>query len=178
MTFLNLLQQTDLSVLFFINQQLSNPVFDFVFKSTHYLSYVMLGLLVAYFAFRKEKFIVLSMIVVVIASTLTAAVLKNTTHRERPYQTLDVRQLVEEDNNRSFPSNHVQLSFALSTIVFYFYRRSGLVLFLLSLLMGIGRIYVGVHYPSDVLGGAIIGIMIAFVILKMKHDFIGRKTLT
>lgn len=175
MALLNLLHQIDLSVLFFINNQLANPIFDFIFKSIHYSSYALLGLLILYFLFKKEKFIVLAMIATVVISTATAAMLKTIIARERPYQTLDVRQLVEEDDNRSFPSNHVQLSFALSAIVFYFRRKFGLILFLLSLIIGIGRIYVGVHYPSDILGGAVIGVLLTILILgiskkKIFHD--------
>lgn len=165
MALLSFLQQTDLSVLFFINQRLANPIFDFIFKSVHYLSYALLALLILYFVFKKDKTIVLLMIIAVIASSAAASVLKNAVARERPYQTLEIRQLVEEDDNRSFPSNHAQLSFILSAIVFPFRRRFGLVLFLLSTVMGIGRIYVGVHYPSDVLGGAVIGILLAILVL-------------
>lgn len=167
MALVNLLQQIDLSVLFFINHQLANPVLDFIFKAVHYLSYPILGLLIFYFILKKERFIATLLITVVIISTVTSALVKAAVPRERPYQVLDVRQLVEEDDNRSFPSNHAQLSFALSAIVLYFYRRFGSILILLSLLMGASRIYLGVHYPSDVIGGALIGCLLAFLVLKI-----------
>lgn len=166
MTILSFLQQTDLSVLFFINHQLVNPVFDFLFSTPHL--YVFWGFVMGFFFFiKKDKKLVLLMIAAFLVSSLTVIAVKDLVHRERPYQVLDVRQLIPEENNKSFPSNHAQLSFALSTIVFYFYRRTGLVLFLLSLLIGMGRIYVGVHYPSDVLGGAVIGVLFAVMILRV-----------
>ncbi len=167
MSFLAILQQADLSILFFINQQLANPISDLIFKSLHYLTFVFWGLLILYFVYKKEKFIVLLMIIAIVISSIVASALKTAIARERPYQVLDVRQLVKEDDNRSFPSNHAQLSFVLATIVFSFYRKPGLILFLLSLIIGLGRIYVGVHYPSDVLGGAVIGILLAIAILKV-----------
>lgn len=170
MTFLDLLQQIDLSVLFFINQQLANPLFDIVFKALHYTSYFLLASLIIYFVFRKEKLLVVLMILAVIASTITSAALKNIISRERPYQTLDVRQLVNEDDNKSFPSNHVQLSFALTAIIFLFHKKFGLMLFFLSIIMAISRIYLGVHYPSDVLGGAVIGTLIGISILMIRRQ--------
>lgn len=167
MPLITILQQVDLSIFFFINQQLANPLFDIIFKSVHYLSYVLLFSLILYFTLKKKKSIVLLMVISAIISSGVAGLMKTGIERERPYQVLDARQLVDEDDNRSFPSNHVQLSFALSTIVFYFYRKFGTALFLLSLIMGFGRIYVGVHYPSDVLVGALIGILLAVLVLKM-----------
>ena len=171
MTLITALQQIDLSILFFINQQLANPIFDVLFKSIHYLSYVFLISLVLYFAFKKKKSIVLLMVIAAIISSLTAGLIKATIERERPYQVLDVRQLVDEDENKSFPSNHVQLSFALSTIVLYFYKKPGMILFLLSAIMAFGRIYVGVHYPSDVLAGAMIGVLLSTLILKVNSKY-------
>jgi len=59
----------------------------------------------------------------------------------------------------SFPSSHTYIAFAIATSVFlYGHRRLGTVLFVLAIALAIGRIGIGLHYPSDILGGAILGI--------------------
>jgi undecaprenyl-diphosphatase len=59
----------------------------------------------------------------------------------------------------SFPSAHTYISFAIATSIFlYGHKRLGTLLFLLALLVAIGRVGAGLHYPSDVIGGALLGI--------------------
>lgn len=167
MVLLGILQQIDLSILFFINKTLANSFLDLIMPLISH-PYLLFGLLTVFFFFRKKdnKLALLMIIAIIVDSVLVIGV-KDFVHRERPYQVLDVRQLVSGDDNRSFPSNHAQLSFMLSTIVFSFYRRFGIILFLISAIIGFSRIYLGVHYPTDVLGGAIIGVLLAVAILKL-----------
>ncbi len=173
------LYNLDVLILFFINKTLANSLFDLIMPITHILPYIFWVLLTAFFFFNKKyRTLVLLMLIAIAVDFISVTVVKDLVDRERPYQVLDVRQLVSEEDNKSFPSNHVQLSFLLSAIIFRFHRKFGLILFLVSLFIAFGRIYLGVHYPSDVFGGAVIGILLAFAILKMKHKFIGRKILT
>ena len=64
----------------------------------------------------------------------------------------------------SFPSNAAGVGFAVATAVFLRYRRIGLSLYALAFLWGFGRVYAGVHYPSDVIVGALIGVAAAFIL--------------
>lgn len=66
----------------------------------------------------------------------------------------------------SFPSEHTTMAFAIATAVFLKYRRFGSVLLVLAALVGIARIYVGIHYPLDVIAGALIGILMAYIAVK------------
>jgi undecaprenyl-diphosphatase len=66
----------------------------------------------------------------------------------------------------SFPSDHACIYFALATVVYLSNRRLGLFAYLCALITSSTRIYLGIHYPSDVLGGAILGILV--VVLGQK----------
>lgn len=66
----------------------------------------------------------------------------------------------------SFPSNAAAVSFALAAGMWFTNRKAGAVLFVLALLWSFARVYCGVHYPLDIVGGAAIGIVISYIIYK------------
>ena len=89
-------------------------------------------------------------------------------NRPRPFEVFEgVRQLVEHSSGGSFPSGHAALAFALATSVFLVHRRWGILFFVLALAVGLGRIAAGIHWPTDILAGAIIGIASAFLIKRL-----------
>jgi undecaprenyl-diphosphatase len=77
--------------------------------------------------------------------------------RPRPYLTHQVNLLISPTADTSFPSDHATLGFAVAVLVWRYNRRAGTVLLLVALLLAFARVFVGVHYPSDVLGGAVLG---------------------
>lgn len=91
--------------------------------------------------------------------------LKNVVARVRPYDAIEqVRCLIEPQADYSFPSGHTAIAFAASVPVFILSdKRLGIIMLVLSVLMGLSRIYVCVHYPSDVIGGAVTGILCGIV---------------
>jgi undecaprenyl-diphosphatase len=88
----------------------------------------------------------------------SVALLKSLFARPRPYNELqNVRLLVACTGSFSFPSGHAAASFAVASIIGHFFRRAAIPAFFIAVLVAFSRIYVGVHYPSDVLGGAVWG---------------------
>ena len=83
--------------------------------------------------------------------------------RTRPFLNSDIQQLVNPLSEKSFPSDHTTVVFATSLAVYFYNKKLGILLLLFSLLIGFARIYVGVHYPIDVLGGIILGSLSAFI---------------
>ena len=70
----------------------------------------------------------------------------------------------------SFPSSHTYIAFAIATSVFlYGHKRLGTLLFIIAILVAISRIGIGVHYPSDVIGGAMLGIFSGIVAYLIVH---------
>jgi undecaprenyl-diphosphatase len=83
--------------------------------------------------------------------------------RERPFVSHNTSRLVNPMSEKSFPSDHTAVAFALAMAVFLINKKVGAVLLILALLVGLGRIYVGVHYPLDVAGGIVVGVAAAFL---------------
>lgn len=78
-----------------------------------------------------------------------------------------VHLLIPHVADASFPSDHATLAFALTTVLWRVDRRLGVVLLLLSVWLMIARVFVGHHFPSDVLGGAVLGGLTAWAILRI-----------
>jgi len=87
--------------------------------------------------------------------------------RARPFIGNNVNLLIGHENTSSFPSGHAAFYFGLSTVVYFYNKKAGIVFFIASFLVSIARIFVGVHWPTDVLGGAIVGILSGWLVLKV-----------
>jgi undecaprenyl-diphosphatase len=104
----------------------------------------------------------------VVASDLLARALKSVVEVERPSSRYaEPKPLVSPPHDHSFPSGHTATSFAAATILTVAVPRLAPVWFLLALAIGYSRIYVGVHYPLDVIGGAALGALVATALLLL-----------
>ena len=101
-------------------------------------------------------------------SSLTVLVINAVYFRDRPFVDHDVTLLFYQPTDSSFPSNAVAASFGLAAAVWGVNRRVGMILMAGAGLYGLARIYAGVHYPLDVLAGVLIGIVIAYLVLKLR----------
>lgn len=87
--------------------------------------------------------------------------------RPRPYMSGSVSQLIPRSLDTSFPSDHAILGFAAAVGVLWFSRRLGLALLGLAAVLAFSRVYVGAHYPGDVIGGAVLGSVTAAAVAFM-----------
>jgi undecaprenyl-diphosphatase len=83
--------------------------------------------------------------------------------------------LVAVPSTSSFPSGHTTTSFACATVLSFFVPRAAPGFYLLALAIGFSRIYVGVHWPLDVLGGAILGTAIGLAVTALLRRGAGRR---
>ena len=107
--------------------------------------------------------------VVMAAALLTGVILgegilKHLICRPRPFtQFADITALIAPPITFSFPSGHTLSGFAAATVCFAFYRRAGIPAFCLAALIAFSRLYLGVHFPSDVLAGMLLGLAIGIL---------------
>ena len=134
-----------------------------------YFQYLLVAifLLLLYFSqyARREKF---RMFWVTVVSTIVARLgvtelIRFFYHRPRPFVSYQVQQLFSE-NGWSFPSGHSAFFFAMATAIYLYNKKWGIGFFFAAVLMNISRIIAGVHYPSDILGGAIVGIAVGYIV--------------
>ncbi len=181
----------------FINHGLENPLLNTimpVFTKLGSFKFIILLLIVAFIIAKfknKEKIknIILICIVSVLFADLIALILKFIVNEPRPEATLsNVHLLIVENDPRSFPSGHTTTVFAFITSLMlnikgYIknYKVICAILIIYGIAIGFSRIYIGVHYPFDVIFGAAIGICGAIAvsnfddkILKYYYKVIGK----
>ncbi len=87
-------------------------------------------------------------------------------YRPRPFASHDLHLLFYHPSDSSFPSNPTSVGFCIATAVWLSNRSAGRALYVLAALLGLARVISGVHYPTDVLGGALIGIVSAYLVVR------------
>lgn len=88
-------------------------------------------------------------------------------NRPRPLVALDVQPLFDEQS-WSFPSGHAAFFFALAAAIYFHNKKLGVWFFLSATIISVARVIAGVHYPSDILGGALVGIAVAHIVRKFR----------
>jgi undecaprenyl-diphosphatase len=113
-----------------------------------------------------RRWAVLGLTIVAVAlADASATGLKAAFDRERPPERYaEPEPLVDVPDSGSFPSGHAATSFAAATILSLAFPRFAPILLVLAAAVGFSRVYVGVHYPLDILGGALLGVAIAIAV--------------
>ncbi|MFH1575534.1 MAG: phosphatase PAP2 family protein [Candidatus Nealsonbacteria bacterium] len=91
--------------------------------------------------------------------------------RSRPFVENSVNLLIGHESTGSFPSGHASVCFALSFIVYYYNKKAGKIFFIASFLISTARVFAGVHWPLDILGGAAVGILAGWIVIKISKRF-------
>jgi undecaprenyl-diphosphatase len=134
-----------------------------------YLLYIIGIAFVVILFIKKTRLMAISIAVTTfLARIVIAEPLKRIVHLARPYISLDnVKKLISENGDHlSFPSGHATIVFAIAVAIYFFNKKWGIIAFVIAILVGISRIFVGVHWPIDILGGAVIGIFSGMIVNK------------
>lgn len=170
---MNALLELDGNILLWIQEYVRNdfltPIFKFItgLGDEGYVWIAIAILLVFFKQYRKAGFAVgVSLLGSLIFNN---TLIKNMVRRVRPYRVLETLTiLIEEPGEFSFPSGHTSSSFAAGVVLYLLLpKKYGVPAMILAFLIGISRLYVGVHYPTDVMAGAVLGTLLAIGSVKL-----------
>jgi undecaprenyl-diphosphatase len=139
-----------------------------------YLGYFLIFCLLL-FLFRNFKkywpMIVKAFGAAILARFVIANIIKWIWERPRPFLQNQIVSLLPHEATGSFPSGHAVFYFAISTIVYFYNKKIGILFFVGSFLIGLARVFSGVHWPSDILAGALVGIFSGWLMIKILKNF-------
>ncbi|MFC5448562.1 undecaprenyl-diphosphatase [Paenibacillus aestuarii] len=148
-----------------------NPVMRFLAQDAEY--FFFLGVIVYWFTRRSEnRRMVAEALLSACVSLAISGILGHFFYRDRPFVTHHVLQLIVHPANASFPSDHATGAFVIATAIWLFRRKAGRVWLALAACIAISRVWTGVHYPADVLAGALLGTSTAVCV----HQWLKRST--
>lgn len=151
-----------------INNKMRNKYLDFIMPKITNLGGLffstLLIIILLLFAGDKYRLMGFEMFIVLIFSQAIVHSLKRLLSRERPYKILEQLNTFGINlKDYSFPSGHTAASFSIATTIAVNLPHLSILVFILAIIVGISRIYLGVHYPTDVVAGMFIGLVIAFL---------------
>ena len=180
---LETLNAIDVQLFLFFNVTIANPFFDIFMpfitdKWTWVPVWIVTIIGLVWKGGKKGRWaVILAILSVSSADLVSHRVLKKSIQRIRPCNAIEQTHLtVKRTRSYSMPSNHAANFFALATVFSFFYRRYWLLFYSLALLVAFSRVSVGVHYPFDALAGAIVGSMLAYLILYIYTKRVEFKT--
>ena len=169
------LLEKDGQLLLWLKETFSHPVLDEIMTFVSSLGnkgmiWIAIGVLLLLFGLKNKTwrnggFLVLFSL----AANFLACnvILKPMVDRTRPYDVLDYTPLIPPVGDPSFPSGHTSASFAASTAIYAINKKWGIAAYVFAAVMGFSRLYLGVHFPTDVLAGALVGTAAAMIMIRI-----------
>lgn len=173
------LLELEFSILYFI-QGLHTPFLDRFMTAVTSLGdkgwfFIVLGIIL--FCFKRTRKMGAAVLLSLAAGGLIGnVVLKNLVMRDRPcWIDESVRLLIQNPKDFSFPSGHTLASFETAVSIFLYNRKWGVPVIVLASVIALSRLYLFVHFPTDVLSGMALGIFIGWYVYRTieKYNFSG-----
>ena len=125
---------------------------------------------------KYRKIGVFSIVSLIICALAVNVILKPLIHRPRPFSELaDITLLIKAPKDYSFPSGHTAASFVMVYIFFRHIKKYFIPVFITGILITFSRMYLSVHFPSDIIAGIIIGIFSGYAGEKLTDGFYRKK---
>lgn len=174
--FFHTLSRWDTIWFYMINLQTQNGFFDLIMPALSDIKLwriplILAATVAAILGGRRARItVLLAVIILVFSDQVSSHVLKPLISRQRPCHVLEgVRLLVPCGGRLSFPSSHATNNFAIWTLMMLRHKKLGAYLSFFPLGVAYSRVYVGVHYPLDVVGGAVLGAICALCVVMISE---------
>ncbi len=140
-----------------------------------YFEYFLILFLLLFLVKSFKKYwpaVVQSFVAAVLARLVITNIIREAWFRARPFVELHFNPLFNYNSaESSFPSGHAAFYFAISTVVYSYNKKTGIGFFIASFLISIARIFSGIHWPSDIIAGAAIGIFSGWLVIILSRKF-------
>ena len=169
---IEIFKKVDNTILRWINVKFRNKTFDKIMPIiTSAGNLGIIWIVISVLLITKKDYRVLGqtiLIALVNTTIIGEGIIKNIVKRKRPFYGDDDKELlISRPITYSFPSGHTASSFAVATVFIKTDNAASLEIMLLACLIAFSRIYLGVHYPSDVIGGGIIGTLCGLITVML-----------
>ena len=181
---MNIIQNADISILLYIQEHIRKEWMNGFWRAITFLGdggwfWILLAVVLLIMK-KTRKAGVAAAIALVIGALITNVCLKNMVARVRPYDTYSALiPIVTKPIDWSFPSGHTCASFASAFVYFRLLpKKYGIPALVLACMIAFSRLYLGVHYPTDVLAGFLIGLLASVLAVWMVRRFYDHKKQT
>lgn len=167
---MDIIFNVDKNIILYMNETIPNyPIIKNIFSFITHLGdagFIWIALCI-FLTLKKStrKNGIIMFISLSIGSIIGNVILKNLFERPRPFIELSLIPFIPEPHGFSFPSGHSMASFIGATCAYYTNKKFGIVTYILAILIVLSRIILIVHYPSDVITGALLGILVALSVI-------------
>ena len=167
------LLEKDGQLLLWLREMVCHPALDGVMKfvsklGDHGMIWIVIGCLFLLLGFWKKVWFrngLLVLFSLLADLILCNKMLKPLFDRTRPYYVLDYEPMIPPVGDASFPSGHTAVSFAAATAIYAINKKWGIAAYIFAAVMGFSRLYLGVHFPLDVVCGAVVGVIAAKLVI-------------
>ena len=141
-----------------------------------YFEYVLIFCLILFLFknFKKNaRMLIESFFAAVLAKEIFVDIIRQLTPRMRPFVENHVKLLIEHPITPAFPSAHAAFYFAIATTVYLYNKhnkKTGILFLISAFLIAIARVFTGVHWPSDVFVGSLLGIISALIVNRIGRE--------
>ncbi len=173
------IMQMDQTILYWLQENIRSPfltpIFIFITRLGN-SAFIWLFTALVLLGVKKYRHSGVALLLsIIISSILVDEILKNIFCRTRPFYAMPgLTALIPKPGSYSFPSGHTTTAFAAATVIASCLpKKFGILAYILAALIGFSRMYLGVHYPTDVLAGIVLGGLIGVVsdqVMKLKKE--------
>ena len=170
-----MLSNVEQSIFYFFNHTIANPVCDsiieFFMKIPGQYVLVLIFAIALFAGKRHLKITALTALSAYTIARYSYKLIKELVQRPRPFHVMDnVRLVIGPHGGYSFPSGHATTSFCLAAVIAMRYPKLSYPAFIIATLVALSRPYVGVHHPSDILVGSLLGMFIGFIVTRTVNE--------
>ena len=169
----------EINILYWIREYLTCPFLDWILPpisalSAHGEIWILLAVVLICIPKTRRAGITMG-VTLILCLCIGNLTLKPLIARIRPYDVVDVHLLVEKLHDFAFPSGHTLASVGAATALTLYHRRWGAAALTLAGIIAFSRLYLFVHYPTDVAAGALLGVALAFAARWLVNKIYAKK---